>query len=303
VITVVVVTYNSARHVRAFLDALATTRDAEYRLVVVDNASADDTVELVRAHAPDATVVAAQGNVGYAAGVNLGVAAAPADGPVLACNPDVRLQPATMVALAGALGGRVGITVPKLLDANGALSFSLRRDATVRRALGEAIVGGSRARNHAAWGQVVGDREAYASSGPVEWASGAVMLLARECLDTVGPWDESFFMYSEEVDYCLRAREAGFEVRFVADAVAVHEGGEMHQSPALWSLQLCNKARLFRRRHGPVHSAAYRGALVLYEVVRLPNRDPVHRAGLRALLGGGRPPLPGGAPSLPGGAR
>jgi hypothetical protein len=62
----------------------------------------------------------------------------------------------------------------------------------------------------------------------------------------------------------------------------------MHTSPALWSLQMRNKVRLFGRRHGPVHTAAYRGALALYEVVRLPGGDPTHRAGLRTLLRGER---------------
>ena len=285
-ISVVVVTYNSARHVAGFVDAFTgSTAGVNTQLVVVDNASSDETVALVRAAAPDALVVELTRNAGYAAGINAGIAAAPGDGPVLVCNLDVRLEPGSLQRLATALTGRTGITAPKLLDADGGLSYSLRRDATVRRALGEAVLGGTRARNFRNWGQIVGDEREYASTHAVEWATGAVLMLSRECIADVGPWDESFFLYSEEVDYCLRAREAGFEVRYVPDAVAHHEGGDLHRSPALWSLQMRNKVRLFRRRHGALHTAAYRGALALYELVRAP-ASPVHRQGLRVLLGG-----------------
>jgi GT2 family glycosyltransferase len=238
----------------------------------------------VRDVAPDAIVVEAAKNAGYAAGINLGIAAAPYDGPVLVVNPDVRLRPGALAALEAALVPPAGITVPKIVDERGGLVFSLRRDATVRRSLGEAVLGGSRARNFAQWGQVVGDRRAYETSHAVEWASGAVMLLSRDCISAVGAWDESFFLYSEEVDYCLRARERGFEIRYVPAAVAQHEGGEMHTAAHLWALQLRNKVRLFRRRHGAAHTMAYRGTLVLYEAVRAVPPGSVHRTGLRTLL-------------------
>jgi GT2 family glycosyltransferase len=288
VISVVVVTYNSARHVTGFVDALRrSAAGGPVRLVVVDNASTDRTVALVRAAAPDALVVELPRNAGYAAGINAGVAAVAGEGPVLVCNPDVRLRPGCAERLAAALTGRTGITAPKLVDEQGRLNYSLRRDATVRRALGEAVLGGTRARNFRDWGQIVGDEREYASSHAVDYAAGAVLMLSGECIADVGPWDESLLLYNQESDYCLRAREAGFEVQYVPDAVALHEGGDMHSSPALWSLQMRNKVRLFGRRHGALHTAAYRGALTLYELVRSPAPSGrVHREGLRVLLGG-----------------
>jgi GT2 family glycosyltransferase len=224
-------------------------------------------------------------NRGYAAGVNAGIAAARGRDAVLVCNPDVRLGAGALARLLEAVSRPgVGVSAPRTTTASGHLVPSLRRDATVRRVVGEAVLGGTRASKYAAWSQIVGDRAAYESAHEVEWAAGAALLCSRACLDAVGPWDESFFMYSEEVDFQLRAREHGYSVSYVPDATAVHEGGDLHTSPDLWALQLRNKVRLFRRRHGAVHTAAYRGAWVAYELARLPVGNGTHRRGLRTLL-------------------
>jgi GT2 family glycosyltransferase len=285
-VSVVVVTYNSARHLDGFLGALdAAAGGVDYELVVADNASADGSAAIVRAVRPDAVVVDLGANRGYAAGVNAGVAAADPHTAVLVCNPDVRLGAGAMRHLLDGLQRpNAGITAPRTTTASGRLVHSVRRDATVRRVLGEAVLGGTRACKYAPLSQIVGDEREYGYPHPVEWASGAVLMCSRECIDAVGPWDESFFLYSEEVDFQLRARERGFEVWFVPDASAVHTGGDLHTSAPLWALQMRNKVLLFKRRHGPLHTAAYRASWVLYEAIRAPVGNGIHRAGLRALL-------------------
>ncbi|MCZ7627704.1 MAG: glycosyltransferase [Microthrixaceae bacterium] len=65
----------------------------------------------------------------------------------------------------------------------------------------------------------------YARERDADWATGAAMLISAECLAAVGPWDESFFLYSEETDYCLRARDRGFKLRYSPKATATHIGG------------------------------------------------------------------------------
>ena len=79
----------------------------------------------------------------------------------------------------------------------------------------------------------------------------------RACNDALGGWDESFFLYSEETDYCLRARDAGWLTRYVPEATATHIGGQSGQSPRIHSMQILNRVRLYSRRHGPVASVAY----------------------------------------------
>ncbi|MDA6125925.1 hypothetical protein OSK00_26360, partial [Escherichia coli] len=78
------------------------------------------------------------------------------------------------------------------------------------------------------------------------------------CWAACGPWDETFFLYCEETDFDLRARDAGFATVFVPAAGATHlEGGSSVEVDALWRLQVLNRVRLYRRRHGPPRTALF----------------------------------------------
>lgn len=310
-VTVVVVTYNSARPLRAFFDALpsALADVNDYEVVVADNASYDETLELVSECAPEATVVRLARNVGYAAGINAAVSHGGKNTrAVLVCNPDVRLHPGSVRRLLDALTDpdprpqapaplEVGIVVPRLLEADGRLALSLRREPRVLRVLGEALLGGTRAGWLSPLGEVVCDPRRYDRLGNADWACGAVMLMSRRCLERVGPWDETFFLYSEETEFALRARDAGFALRYVPDAVATHLGGDRHTSPRLWALLAVNRVRLYSRRHGPGRTAAFWAAVTVNEALRALAGRAVHRAALRALL---RPRLWATKPPQPG---
>jgi GT2 family glycosyltransferase/glycosyltransferase involved in cell wall biosynthesis len=300
-LAIALVTYNSAA---VLADCLTSLEDAgAYHLVVVDNASTDASVATVEKHHPGATIVELHRNRGYAAGVNAAVAAAPEAEAVLVLNPDVRLAPGAVARLLRALEiPGTGIAVPRLTDGAGRRHDSLRREPTLGRALGEALLGGRRAGRFHALSEVVTADDAYAGTGVADWATGAVMMISRPCLDAVGPWDESFFLYSEETDFALRARDLGFVLRYVPEAGAVHLEGDLMTSPSLWSILTINRVQLYRRRHGRPASAAFLGAVALGEALRSIAGPPRHRAALRALLRPGTgPALPGGVePGVPG---
>ena len=113
---------------------------------------------------------------------------------------------------------------------------SLRRRPTVLRAWGESLLGGERAGRFSPLGELVLDDDSYERAGPADWATGAAMLVSAECLRDVGAWDESYFLYSEETDFALRAWDAGYRLVYVPAAHAVHLEGESHTSPALYAL-------------------------------------------------------------------
>ncbi|UUU39249.1 glycosyltransferase [Streptomyces sp. NBC_00162] len=294
-VAVLVVTWNSAPVLPEFLASLpAGMAGLDWRLVVADNDSADGTVDLVRSLAPDATVVQTGRNAGYAAGVNaaLGAAAGWEGGfrAALVCNPDVRMRRGCAKVLVDALnaplagGGRVGISVPLLYEEDGrTLLHSLRRESRVTRALGEAVLGNRRAGRFPRWSELVTDPSAYERATVADWATGALMALSRGCLDACGPWDESFFLYSEETDYCLRARDRGFRTRLEPAASATHLGGDSQVSPRLWTLLTLNRVRLYGRRHGAAATAAFRMAVLLRETSRAALGRPASRAAARAL--------------------
>lgn len=284
-VAVIVVTWNSAAVIEGLVSSVQRSSvRGSARLVVVDNASRDETVGLVRDLMPDADVVQMGRNAGYAAGMNAGMAHAGDCEAYLLLNPDIRLGENTIQALLDELReSGAGIVVPRLVDESGSLRYSLRREPTVLRAWGEAFLGGRRAGHHPRLGEVEMRAASYTLPAGVDWATGAAMLISRDCSARVGAWDESFFLYSEETDFALRARDEGFALRFTPRAVAVHFEGESHESPALFSLLARNRVKLFRSRHGVIRTGAFWLGVLVGEVIRA-NR-PTRRAAAWALLG------------------
>lgn len=117
-----------------------------------------------------------------------------------------------------------------------------------------------------------------------DWATGALMALSADCLAACGAWDESFFLYSEETEYCLRARDHGYATQLEPTAEAVHLGGDSQVSPRLWTLLTLNRVRLYGRRHGAVATACFRGAVFLREASRAALGRKASRAAAAALL-------------------
>jgi len=283
VLTVVIVTFNSAAVLPACLASLDVALEAVGggQLVVVDNASGDGSAELARARHGTRVVVMAS-NEGYAAAINAGVAATADHDDVLILNPDVELERGCLAALVAALEpSTVGIAVPRITGPAGELRHSLRREPSVPRALGEAVLGGRRAGRYPMLGEVVTDPAAYGRPSTVDWATGSTMLISGRCLADVGRWDESFFLYSEETDFALRARDKGWSVAYVPDAVCMHREGESGTVADLWALLTANRVRLYAKRHGRLATLAFGSAVALNEVLRL--SGTTHRAALVAL--------------------
>ncbi|TDD11494.1 glycosyltransferase family 2 protein [Nonomuraea deserti] len=286
-VAVVIVTYNSASVLAGCLDSLA--RGAEgvelADVVVADNASRDDSVAV--AERAGVTVVQVGRNAGYAAAINAGTAVLDLDGldGIYVLNPDCRLRPGSIAPLLGCLRepGR-GIAVPYMVNPDGTLQPSLRRTPTVGRALAEALVGGALAGRVGGLGELVTDPRDYARPGAYAWATGAAMLLKPRVIREVGAWDESFLLYSEETDYCLRAADLGWTTWYEPASVIEHIGGDSGVNPTLAALLVVNKVRLYRRRHGPASGAAYYLAVLAGEAVRALAGRRTSRACVVALL-------------------
>jgi GT2 family glycosyltransferase len=277
-IDVVVVTYNSRHVVGDLLDSLpAALAGLPARTVVVDNGSTDGTRDLLAART-DCLLVPSD-NDGYAAGVNRGVAALAGDGPILVLNPDVRLTPGSVRALVDALDlPGTGVTAPRVLNEDGTAFPSLRREPTIPRALG--LSGQGRP-----WlSETVTEPAAYETAHPVDWALGAALLVSRECHDLLDGWDESFFLYSEETDLCLRARDRGLATRYVPTAVCTHIGGASGRSPRLNTMQVLNRVRLYRRRHGVAASWVYFALALVAEARRTVSGNADSRDAVISLL-------------------
>lgn len=276
---VIIVTYNSARDIASLLDSLpAAAAGLTLRIIVVDNASADGTVELVRTR-PDVLCVETGANLGFAGGINVGREHAGPCAALAVLNPDLVLKAGALRVMFAALDDpAVGVVVPMLLNSDGSLYPSLRREPTLARAIGDGLFGEFFPRRPGWLSEIVRDPGEYRYQHVADWAGGAAMLISAPCDRAVGPWDEQFFLYSEEVDYAARVRAAGFRVEYVPGARARHRGSGSGQSPLLAALMAVNRVR-YIEKHGR-HARAYRAAVIMHELLR--SADPSHRAALRA---------------------
>ena len=222
-VSAVVVTHDALPWLERCLESLHLTP-----AVVVDNGSRDGTPAFVRRRLPGVRVIE-QGNLGLGAGWNRGIEAT--EGRyVLILNADAWLTEGSLERLVAFAETRPDAAVigPRLLNPDGSLQRSVRGFPTVWRLATEylflrKVAPRSRALNAFYAGGFDHDRVREA-----DYVMGACMLVRRAAIDEVGGLDESFFLFSEETDWCYRFRQAGWKVLFFPGADCVHVGGASH---------------------------------------------------------------------------
>lgn len=222
-VSAVVVNYNARDHLLACVRSLRAEGIAE--VVVADNASADGSAEALAAADPAARVLATGGNLGYGRAANRGAALATGD-YLLVMNSDAVLVPGALEALATALDGdeRVAIVGPRIERPDGTLYPSARTFPALGDAMGHAFLGLVAPANRFTRRYRMLDWD-HARFSTVDWVSGSCFLTRRSRWNELGGFDESYFMYVEDVDLCWRARRAGWEVAYAPAAVVVHAQG------------------------------------------------------------------------------
>ncbi len=241
-VTAIVVSYLSREDLPRCLASLRDSGDRLLETIVLDNASGDGSVELIRQSHPEARVIENAANVGFAGAANRGLREAKGAYALL-LNPDAALNPGALDTLAHFLDDhrQVAIVGPRTLNEDGTpqVSFgpalSLASEWRQRR-----LVLGVKRRDPQALAQA-----AQLCSRPSEpdWVSGACFLARRDILEGVGFFDEGFFLYEEDVDLCVRVKRAGGRVAFRPEAVVVHALGRS-------MAQVSDRARLeYQRSH------------------------------------------------------
>lgn len=282
-VAAVMVTYDSAASVAALIDSLrSAARSVRLRVVVADNSADTETLEVVASCAPDAVAFRTGANLGYAGGINAAMAAAGEAEAYLVLNPDTTVLPGAVDALLARVRAGAGAAVPLMLADDGATYPSLRREPSAGRAWGDALFG-ARFPGRPQWSaETDHDPESYAHAHTVDWATGAALMVSAEAARAAGPWDERYFMYSEETDYCRALRRRGFDVWFEPAARVLHSGAGSGTSRDLDALMAVNKVRYLRRHHPGFPGAAATVAVVVREALRA--ADARHRHTLATLL-------------------
>ncbi|MFY9588478.1 MAG: glycosyltransferase family 2 protein [Actinomycetota bacterium] len=257
-----VVTWNtaslSADALRRLLDS---DQGCDLRLLVRDNASTDGTADAIAASVPEAELEAGTENLGFAAGMNRLIARSDAPWFFL-LNSDAWPEPGAIGRLVStaAANPSAAAVAPRLVRPDGSLDHSTYPFPSLRVAAVSAFAGRRLSEERAAELMLPG-HWAHDRPRAVDWAIGAALLVPRTALEDVGPLDEGFFMYVEDLEWCWRARRRGWEIRFDPAAVVVHVGnasGAQRYGDRRTATYMRNTYRFYRGERGALAAAAYR---------------------------------------------
>jgi len=270
--TALVVTYNSGRCVEACLAALVS--EPGWEVIVVDNASQDDTLSRASRFAQRARIVPNSVNAGFSGGVNKGVGLANSDVLILV-NPDAVAAPGALDKMAEALSSEgVGAVGGVLLLEGGRLQKGnmVRRFPTLARMLAELLFLNN------VWYRNPWNRSYrcldfdYKRAQPIESPAGACLAFRRAAWESVGGFDESFYpCWFEDVDFCCSVRKAGWNIVYEPSAVFSHEGAHSVRQLSFYKHKLfwyANMVRYFVKHHGRLQSWVLRAGITVGLLLR-----------------------------------
>jgi GT2 family glycosyltransferase len=232
-VSVVIVTYNSAAQIAACVESVLQQAGVALEVIVVDNASRDDTLGQLRKFSR-VRVIPSGENLGFGRGNNLGFAAG-SGRYVYLLNPDARL-----------VGTGALAELCRVMDAHPpwGMAGTLVRSADGRHESPPATEYPGQRRVH---------QDFSTLPGRIAWILGASMIIRRELYAQLGGFDPDFFLYSEETDFCLRLRKAGHEIGLISDVAVEHIGGasEDRRDPYEVAARKLRGLILFRQKHYP----------------------------------------------------
>lgn len=235
-VSIIIVTYNSASCIQACLASVTAQQGIEVEIIVVDNASADETVDVVKA--AGVRVIANQENVGFGRANNQGFAAS-SGRFVYLLNPDSQLVERDGLArLCRALQEHESWGMA------GTCIYSPDGQAEVTPVTYP--------------GHRFSRRDFSKLPGRIAWVMGASMIVRRQIFSALDGFDPGFFLYSEETDFCLRLRELGHEIGFVSDVAVRHIGGasEHGRDPyEVWKRKMSGMHRFWKKHYAAEEAA------------------------------------------------
>jgi N-acetylglucosaminyl-diphospho-decaprenol L-rhamnosyltransferase len=260
---IIIVNWNTCSYLQRCLETVfASEGDFSYRVVVVDNASADDSVAMVREKFPQVTVIALDDNLGYPKGNNVGLrelgyrAAGDVDSDApryaLLLNPDTEVPMDSIWRMVRFMDAHpeIGVAGPKLIMEDGSLDKACRRGFPTPMVSIYHFSGLSKLfpKNElfGRYNMTFADPDEELE---VDSVVGAYMQIRKEAIEKVGLLDETFFMYAEDIDWCFRIKEAGYKVWYYAPVTVYHiKRAASRQSPKA-QFEFWRAMLIFYRKH------------------------------------------------------
>jgi N-acetylglucosaminyl-diphospho-decaprenol L-rhamnosyltransferase len=266
-VSIIIASHNTRTHLQRCLSALGDAHE----LIVVDTASTDGSRCLVRRCFPHVRLIALDSNPGYGGALNEGMARASGT-YLLLMNADAWPVAEAVEKLVEFAEGdpMAGIIGPRLLNPDGSLQASVRGFPTLWRLATEYFFLRWLAPRSRALNAFYGSCFDHRSSRDAEFLVGAVLLVRRQVVTDIGGFDTDFFMFNEEVDFCYRARSAGWKVVFWPGAEFVHVGGASTAQAwtGMYREQLRSHLRFLAKHQGLPQAERARKLLVVAMWVR-----------------------------------
>jgi GT2 family glycosyltransferase len=248
-VAAVIVSFNTPEELRRCLRSLADHATLPLQVIVVDNASADLSREMVRREFATVLLLESEENLGFARAANRGLREARAPF-VLFLNSDAEVRPGALETLVSLLDTRLelGVVAPRTVGTDGTIQVSSGPALTPLREWGQRrLVRGVRGRVPAALARA---ERIHAEEHEPAWVSAACLLARRPALLAVGGFDEAFFLYEEDADLCVRVRRAGWRILFTPTAEVLHHlGRSMARASSRADLEYHRSHILYYRKH------------------------------------------------------
>ena len=246
-LSIIIVSWNTRDLLAQCLQSVYdTVHGLEFQVFVVDNASSDGSAAMVRERFPQVRLIENTKNVGFARANNQAIREAGGQ-YILLLNSDARVMGDSVLQMARFMDGRaeVGIVGPPLVFPDGRPQLAWGPLPSLASEVW-SLFGLDRLRSSGAWRSDSSQR--FLETG---WVSGACMMVRRRVIEQVGLLDEEYFMFSEEIDLCYRARKAGWKIIHLPTALAIHVGGGSTGLTAKRILMLYRgKLQYFAKHHG-----------------------------------------------------
>lgn len=209
-LSVIIVNYNTVDFLVRCLDSVASQSNVNSEVIVVDNASRDNSIEEISKNYPWVKLIASRQNLGFAGANNKALNACKGK-YIYYLNPDTEVRPGVFKCMIGYMDSHpeVGLAGTRLVNPDGSFQSSVEK-----RYPGE---------RHA-------KREFEELKGDIAWVMGASMIVRRDVVEALQGFDENYFLYGEDLDLCLRIRKAGWEIGYIQDAVVLHWGGQSERN-------------------------------------------------------------------------
>jgi len=267
-LAIVTVSYSSGDVLPGLLASVDAATQAQKVVIVSDNGSTDDTVASVRERFPDVVVHENGANLGYGGAINAALAAvAPHAEWILVVNPDSELSPGSVDELlrVARADDRVGAAGPRIVGEDGTPYPSARALPSFRTGVGHAIFANVWRRNPWTARYRQDDVVARAEQLPVGWLSGSCVLVRGSAFRDLGGFDDSYFMYFEDVDLGRRLGEAGWVNLYVPSATVMHVGATTAAKHPSRTLRAHHESayRYMARKHPEWWLAPVRGVIRL----------------------------------------